>query len=195
MPSIAHLTAALALAGSVAANPIQLDKRSAFSVEQVQHSTHLKNGPADKIKALRKYGKAVPESLLKAAENRANTVVVEASANSGSVGASPSDQYDSSYLSPVTIGSQTFHLDFDTGSSDLWVYSSLQPSSQLSGHTYYKVDSSKAKSGYTWRISYGDGSGANGKVYADKGKQSTYMLKQSFGLQSSRGSCTYLDIC
>jgi hypothetical protein len=30
------------------------------------------------------------------------------------------------------------------------------------------VDSSKVKSGYTWKISYGDGSGAGGKVYADK---------------------------
>jgi hypothetical protein len=49
-----------------------------------------------------------------------------------------------------------------------WVFSSLQASSQLSGHDYYKVDSSKVKSGYSWRISYGDGSGASGKVYADK---------------------------
>jgi hypothetical protein len=49
-----------------------------------------------------------------------------------------------------------------------WVYSSLQASSQLSGHDYYTVDNSKLKSGYSWKISYGDGSGAAGKVYADK---------------------------
>lgn len=49
-----------------------------------------------------------------------------------------------------------------------WVFSSLQAQSSLSGHDYYKVESSKAKSGYTWKISYGDGSGASGKVYADK---------------------------
>lgn len=48
------------------------------------------------------------------------------------------------------------------------MFSSLQASSQLSGHDYYKVDPSKVKSGYSWRISYGDGSGASGKVYADK---------------------------
>lgn len=98
---------------------MDIDKRGAFSINQVPHSTHLKNGPAEKVKALRKYGKAVPENLLKAAENRANTVVVEASASSGSVTATPSDQYDTSYLCPVTIGTQTFQLDFDTGSSDL----------------------------------------------------------------------------
>ncbi|KAJ5029158.1 aspartic peptidase domain-containing protein [Bipolaris maydis] len=168
MPSIINITAALALAGSVAANPIQLDKRGAFSINQVPHSTHLKNGPAEKVKALRKYGKAVPENLLKAAENRANTVVVEASASSGSVTATPSDQYDTSYLCPVTIGTQTFQLDFDTGSSDLWVFSSLQPKSQISGRSYYTVNPSNVLSGYTWKISYGDGSGASGKVYADK---------------------------
>jgi hypothetical protein len=33
--------------------------------------------------------------------------------------ANPSDEYDSSYLSPVTIGSTTVNLDFDTGSADL----------------------------------------------------------------------------
>lgn len=71
-------------------------------------------------------------------------------------------------MSPVTVGSQTLHLDFDTGSADLWVFSSLQAQSALTGHDYYKVDASKAKAGYTWKISYGDGSGASGKVYADK---------------------------
>ncbi|KAL1598932.1 Aspartic protease snp2 [Paraconiothyrium brasiliense] len=49
-----------------------------------------------------------------------------------------------------------------------WVFSSLQASSQLSGHDYYKVDASKKVSGATWKISYGDGSGAAGTVYADK---------------------------
>ncbi|KAJ4339987.1 Aspartic protease snp2 [Didymella glomerata] len=165
MPSFTYLTAALALTSAVAATPVQ--KRDAFSVEQVQHSVHLKNGPAQIAKTLRKYGKAVPLHIQKAADARANAVDA-AAASSGSEPANPSDQYDSSYLSPVTIGSTTLHLDFDTGSADLWVFSNLQASSQLSGHDYYKTDSSKLKSGYSWRISYGDGSGASGKVYADK---------------------------
>lgn len=38
----------------------------------------------------------------------------------------------------------------------------------MTGHEYYQVDSTKEKKGYTWKISYGDGSGASGKVYADK---------------------------
>jgi aspergillopepsin I len=162
MPSFTYLTAALALTSAVVATPVQ--KRDTFSVEQVKHSVHLKNGPAQVAKTLRKYGKVVPQHIQAAADARANTVTA---ASTGEP-ANPSDEYDSSYLSPVTIGSTTVNLDFDTGSADLWVFSSLQASSQLSGHDYYKVDSSKVKSGYSWGISYGDGSGASGKVYADK---------------------------
>ena len=117
MPTFAHLTAALALTGTALSNPVQLNKRGAFTVEQVQHGTYLKNGPEQKVKALRKYGKPVPQSLLDAAENRANVFAV-ADVN-GSEPAVPGDEYDSSYLSPVTLGSKTVQLDFDTGSSDL----------------------------------------------------------------------------
>lgn len=119
MPSIVSLTAALALLGAVAASPVE--KRSAFSVKQVPHTTYLKNGPAQKVKTLRKYGKPVPRSLLAAAESRAAVVeaFTAAAADSGSDPAVPSDQYDSSYLSPVTVGSTTVELDFDTGSADL----------------------------------------------------------------------------
>ncbi|KAF1939902.1 acid protease [Clathrospora elynae] len=172
MPSIARLTMALALVGAVAATPVQLDKRSSFTVEQVKHTTHLKNGAALKVKTLRKFGKEVPQELLDASENwannNANILSADAGGSQGSDPAVPSDSYDSSYLSPVTVGSTTVHLDFDTGSADLWVFSSLQATSQLSGHDYYHTDASKVKSGYSWEISYGDGSGASGKVYADK---------------------------
>ncbi|KAF2845954.1 aspartic protease PEP1 [Plenodomus tracheiphilus IPT5] len=167
MPSVVSLAAALALVGAVVASPVE--KRATFSVQQVPHTVFLKNGPAQKVKTLRKYGKPVPQSLLDAAGSRAavGDTVTASAAGSGSDPAVPTDQYDSSYLSPVTIGRTSVELDFDTGSADLWVFSSLQASSQLSGHQYYQADASKIKSGYTWSINYGDGSGASGKVYAD----------------------------
>jgi hypothetical protein len=164
---LTYVTAALALANSVVSTPIE--RRDAFSVKQVAHGKYWKNGANEKIKVLRKYGKPVPQELIDTAA--AASAQVEAAAAGTSTGtdpAVPSDEYDSSYLSPVTVGTTTVHLDFDTGSSDLWVFSNLQASSQLSGHDYYKTDASKLKSGYTWKISYGDGSGASGKVYADK---------------------------
>lgn len=60
------------------------------------------------------------------------------------------------------------NLDFDTGSADLWVFSTLTPSSESAGHTKYNPKTGKKLSGETWSISYGDGSGASGVVYADK---------------------------
>lgn len=51
-----------------------------------------------------------------------------------------------------------------------WVFSTELSSSEQAGHENYnpaKSDTSAVKSGYTWKISYGDGSGASGDVYTD----------------------------
>ncbi|KAF2642147.1 acid protease [Massarina eburnea CBS 473.64] len=167
MPSFATITAALALAGTALATPVELKKRE-FSIEQVARKTFAKNGPATIAKTFRKFGKVVPEHVLKAAALGPQDAEVSVLADNGSAPAVSGDEYDSLYLSPVEIAGKTVHLDFDTGSGDLWVFSSLQASTQLSGHDYYQVDASKQISGASWRISYGDGSGAAGKVYADK---------------------------
>ncbi|KAJ5898906.1 acid protease [Penicillium taxi] len=84
-------------------------------------------------------------------------------------------QNDSEYLVEVGIGTpaQTLKLDFDTGSADLWVWSTELPSSTLSsssGHTVFdksKSSTFKEQSGSTWEISYGDGSSASGNVGTD----------------------------
>ena len=87
-------------------------------------------------------------------------------------------QNDSLYLCPVGIGSpeQKLYLDFDTGSSDLWVWSTELPSNILSqanaANHQVAFDSSKSStfkkmSGATWKISYGDGSSASGDVGTD----------------------------
>ncbi|KAL9589642.1 MAG: hypothetical protein Q9203_001565 [Teloschistes exilis] len=83
-------------------------------------------------------------------------------------------QNDSQYLCTVTIGTppQTFKLDFDTGSADLWVWSTELPkSTNTSGHNVFdpkKSSSFKKTVGSSWKISYGDGSNASGDVGTDK---------------------------
>ncbi|KAJ4304656.1 hypothetical protein N0V90_000182 [Kalmusia sp. IMI 367209] len=84
---------------------------------------------------------------------------------------------DSLYLCPVEIGNppQICNLDFDTGSSDLWLWSTeldadTQASGKASGHNIYDPNSSstfKKLRGSKWRIRYGDGSKASGIVGTD----------------------------
>ncbi|KAF8577518.1 acid protease [Ramaria rubella] len=80
-------------------------------------------------------------------------------------------QNDLEYVVSVVVGTPgvSLLLDFDTGSSDLWVWSSELRSS-VAGHTIYNPSASstaKQVSGASWNISYGDGSSASGNVYTD----------------------------
>lgn len=79
---------------------------------------------------------------------------------------------DVEYLSPVQFGTppQTLMLDFDTGSSDLWVFSSMTPATQAQGHTVLNLNTTRSAQvvqGAKWQIQYGDGSTAQGLVYRD----------------------------
>ncbi|KAF8319644.1 acid protease [Clavulina sp. PMI_390] len=82
-------------------------------------------------------------------------------------------QNDLEYVVPVAIGTPaiTVSLDFDTASSDLWVWSSLLPTNvDRAGHNVYDpTRSSTAKQDLTltWKIGFGDGSSASGLVYSD----------------------------
>ncbi|KZO95222.1 acid protease [Calocera viscosa TUFC12733] len=79
-------------------------------------------------------------------------------------------QNDSEYVVPVTIGNPgvTLNLDFDTGSSDLWVWSS-QARGKGNRKIYQPTQSRTAKQapGLSWNIQYADGSGAQGNVFYD----------------------------
>ncbi|KAI4164493.1 MAG: hypothetical protein LQ342_001806 [Letrouitia transgressa] len=159
------LGVALALLAFAAANPIDIRAaKGDFIVHQTVRKPFIKSGPAALLSTYGKYNATPPEDVVKAAV-----------ANDGTVTTTP-EQYDSEYLTPVTIGGQTLNLDFDTGSSDLWVFSSELPASQSNGHSVYnpsRSSTAKIKSGYTWKIQYGDGSGASGNVYTDTVKVGT----------------------
>ncbi|KIM83600.1 hypothetical protein PILCRDRAFT_69108 [Piloderma croceum F 1598] len=150
---------ALALAtflSTTAASPLR--KSGNFSVVQKLNTQFVRSGPAAYARAFKKFNKPMPHDL------------AVATGNDGSVTASPEDAYDSEYLCPVSIDGQTLALDFDTGSADLWVFSTSLPSSEQKGHTLFDPSKStnwKALSGYKWNITYGDGSGASGTVGTD----------------------------
>nr|AXN90910.1 aspartic protease [Evansstolkia leycettana] len=130
--------------------------RQGFTVNQVAKpltKPKTLNLAAVYAKALGKYSGIVPDHVKTAAVN-------------GSAVTTP-EQYDSEYLTPVNVGGTTLNLDFDTGSADLWVFSSELPASEQAGHGVYNVSSSKKLQGYSWSISYGDGSSASGDVYKD----------------------------
>ena len=83
------------------------------------------------------------------------------------------EQNDVEYLCEVAIGTpaQILKLDFDTGSADLWVWSTELPkSTSTAGHTVFdpkKSSTFKDSKGSTWKISYGDSSSASGIVGTD----------------------------
>lgn len=83
--------------------------------------------------------------------------------------------FSSEYVVPVKVGTPavTVYLDFDTGSSDLWIWScelaEVSKHHFKSHHIYSPRHSETARQeeGSTWQISYGDGSSASGDVYED----------------------------
>ena len=105
-----NIAAASALLTIASASPL-VDKRQKankdFTVKQSVAKPSIKSGPAALAGTYAKFGKPVPAHIAAAAAD-----------NDGTVTTSPT-QYDSEYLTPVTIGGQQLTLDFDTGSSDL----------------------------------------------------------------------------
>lgn len=90
-------------------------------------------------------------------------------AGSGVVAATP-EQGDVEYLAPISIGGQTMNMDFDSGSSDLWVFNTQLSTASQTGHTNFdpaKSSTFKLIQGASFSISYGDGSGAAGTVGTD----------------------------
>jgi len=81
------------------------------------------------------------------------------------------DENQEDWTGTIGIGTpeQNFLIDFDTGSSDLWVPSSSCSSSVCSSKTQYtsSASSTSAQQSGTFSIQYGDGSTVSGPVYTD----------------------------
>lgn len=98
---------------------------------------------------------------------------VQAQGASDGTGKDPAeDQQDLLYIAEVDIGTppQKLMLDFDTGSADLWVFSTELSKSAQQNHTAFdpsKSSTFKKSSSLKWKIQYGDSSTASGDVGTD----------------------------
>ncbi len=155
-----------------------------FSLQQKSKDPAVRHGPSALARVYRKYGKATP-------------VHDEATANStGDVIITPKLN-NQEYLTPVTIGAQNLNLEVDTGSSDLWVYSPLLPTTEQWGHKIYDPslsNTSKALANDTWGIIYGDGSQrASGGVCTDTVAVGTVVIQNQAVQLAAKLTARFLD--
>lgn len=114
--------------------PAPVNKRS-FKVARPERLGR-RNGPAELRRAYQKYGltsAALPAidfnglafSHLHHTFPDANTQAAAATDETGQVVTNPTPG-DTEFLTAVTVGGQKLTMDFDTGSSDMWVQVSLE---------------------------------------------------------------------
>ncbi|CAO2654839.1 Nn.00g115720.m01.CDS01 [Neocucurbitaria sp. VM-36] len=175
------LLVAVVLAVPTPARKRGLQKRS-FKVPRQLNTAHPTgpNGPAAMRKVFRKYNFEVKADFtvkegfigLSKESPKQNSSTTSAAADknqTGTVAANP-EQNAALFLSPVDIGGQKLNLDFDSGSSDLWTFSTELSAQTIGQHAAFdasKSTSFKTMTGAQWKISYGDGSGAAGTVGTD----------------------------
>ncbi|KAK0633063.1 aspartic peptidase domain-containing protein [Immersiella caudata] len=188
--------AVTATAGLAAGSPVVTQVRAedlkvstlggaTFRVRTVENRDFnpIGKGPRALGRVYQKYGVEMSSGLLSTLESIAEKMNLKThfsrrdgnntntEAGKAEVAAHP-ELFDIEYLAPVQIGTpqQTLNLNFDTGSSDLWVFSSETPKAQQNGHKIYDINASTTAvkvEGATWSIRYGDGSSSSGNVYQD----------------------------
>ncbi|KFZ24808.1 hypothetical protein V502_00718 [Pseudogymnoascus sp. VKM F-4520 (FW-2644)] len=166
MVAASKLALFISAAVSVAAAPAAEGRAATtFSVPAVHNGNYHRNGTLALLKAYAKYGltPSEPDSILNLLLG--NLVKRQ----DGTVPAKP-DADNVEYICEVNIGGQTLNLDFDTGSADLWVFSTSLPAASQKNHNVFDPTKSttwKALSGASWEIQYADGSGSSGTVGTD----------------------------
>ena len=153
---------------------------SAFSLGEVPNRDY--NGgdaPMEMLKAHTKFVNTIPPQLQAAVDQNPDMkakfkiYLQDGGDERGTVEARPPPFYDIQYVVPVDIGTpaQRTYLNLDTGSSDLWTFTTDTYKPFVDGQTLYDPnasESSKELKGEAWSVKYGDGAGASGIVYTDK---------------------------
>jgi hypothetical protein len=173
------------------AAPSSIQKR-VFKVGRVRNPDFKRyNGPRELVKAYQKYRMPVPQDLLDSLEDLTEDGVeaenlqagasdtfgfkkVDATSQAantavGVVSATPRNE-GIEFISPIQIGGQTINVALDSGSADLWVFSTQLPARSRVGHQAYNPSLSqtfKTMPGAKFSIVYGDGTSASGTVGTD----------------------------
>ncbi|KAI1804199.1 acid protease [Daldinia bambusicola] len=153
-----------------------------FSVEQTVKAQH----PVLEVaRTYLKYGQPLPPEL----EASVREVTALMKREKGSAAAYPGDD-PRGYQVPVSLGSPAQNIDvlFDTGSSDFWLYGDEPKGINCKTHTCYRPEKSKTAKkldGYTFNVTYADGTVGSGIVYTDNVTIGGLTVKeQPFGLQN-----------
>ncbi|KAM3557425.1 hypothetical protein MY1884_004526 [Beauveria asiatica] len=164
----------LSLAAMAAAAAAAASSSSTFALHAVpNNSTHV-NLVTTYAHLYQKYRIPPPPSLSSALHHRAlATRSSSGCATSGSVTAHPNAFVDGAYLIDVDIGTppRRFHLNLDTGSSDVWVHGSVIPDKFLRGQAQY--DPARSRTArlllppVLWLARYIDFSFVGGIVYRE----------------------------
>ncbi|KAH7053646.1 aspartic peptidase domain-containing protein [Linnemannia elongata] len=152
---------------------------SVFEVPLVRNPTYRGDFQAQMQKMRNRYGS--PETIA-AAKKGVGLVPVTSPA------------FDTEYYGPVKIGTpgQTFNMNFDTGSADIWVASSTCSTTTCKSHrrfnssssTTFRLDPAKRR----FRIEYGDGSYANGPIGTDMVNVGGIQIRQTIGLATNESA-------
>ncbi|KLJ05640.1 hypothetical protein EMPG_09350 [Blastomyces silverae] len=148
-----------------------IEKRSGFSVQQVSKCRPTPRSPMEEYAmAILRADHAInakQKGALDIINDLLDIIKYEKSVNR-TVSATP-EPYDTEYLSPVNVAGKIMYLALDTGSADLWVFSSQQPLVERASHDFYTPPPGKLPmNGSSWEVNYGDGSSASGNVYIDR---------------------------
>ncbi|CAK7275486.1 hypothetical protein SEPCBS119000_006715 [Sporothrix epigloea] len=148
----------------------KIDQKKNNAVDLVPNSAYRKNGANELARAYSKYKKD-PENYHGGVFGGNARVSSGLTGVSGAIDAK-NQSYDREYLSPLYIGNpgQLCWLDIDTGSGDLWLFSTDTPSFYLDEQEIYHPEKSHSSIGVanaSWSITYGDGSYASGNIYRD----------------------------
>lgn len=187
----------------VLASPVSQRRKRSFKVPNIPNPHYVPHGPRAYKRALNKFGfgdisfkdDGEIATRLKAASNM--TAAIAQGTQDGST-PTAGTQNDAQFLSPITIGGQTLVVNFDSGSSDTWIFNTNLPANAQRGHTIYDpAKSTTFENGLaqsTFNVTYGDGSAVSGPVGIDTVDiGGSTVAKQAIGLPDTVSESFIID--